>query len=162
MTKRSKNSSGRRYARGRQSAAAARWRRGRGRSEAVHHPSFPQILCTYFYFFPGARPPRQLPLGGGGLQPINIFSNDGNSLVVVQWYMCSLQWCIYFCPQQSPDAAVAASARPPIAQLGASWVWGSTISPKSRARASQMLARATSLSERPRGLCVVHRMKVVL
>jgi len=35
-------------------------------------------------------------------------------------------------------------------------------SPKSMAMASQMAARSISLVDRPRGLCVVHLMNVVL
>jgi len=67
--------------------------------------------------------------------------------------------------QQSPDPVTALLARPQSwDEALASWslIDFSTTSPKSRASASHVAARSRSLDERPLGLCVVQRMKVVL
>lgn len=64
--------------------------------------------------------------------------------------------------QQSPASAVTVSARRLISQLLPVPCCGSTTSPKSLARESQMAASSTSLADRPWGLWVVQRMNVTL
>lgn len=59
--------------------------------------------------------------------------------------------------QQSPEKATARSARLGMAQLSVG-----SVSPKSLANESQMVASSMSLDERPLGTWVVQRMKVVL
>lgn len=75
---------------------------------------------------------------------------------------CVRAYYYFFGPQQSPAVAAPRSASCLISQLLSLPPFSSTISPKSRARLSQITASSISLADKPRGLCVVQRMYVVL